>query len=184
MPTPRARPCEPYSQGYSACRAPVSAGSSVGGCPCCPLSRPGEWQEGSVVVLGWLWACCVRLQVRGTTGQPVRPSWTPLLSQGQDGSSVGSSRVRFGLRVWSGISSLGGAGGRKKGRMRMELLVPVPGVGSRGGQVGCLGCVWEPGCVREGSRLVNALITMYCGAAVLTALWHLCSGKRINLYLY
>lgn len=78
----------------------------------------------------------------------------------------------------------GGSWRKKKGRMRMELLAPVPGVGSRGGQVGCLGCVWEPGCVREGSRLVNALITMYCGAAVLTALWHLCSGKRINLYLY
>lgn len=184
MPTPRARPCEPYSQGYSAYRAPVSAGSSVGGCPCCPLSRPGEWQEDSVVVLGWLWARCVRLQVRGTTGQPVRPSWTPLLSQGQDGSSVGSSRSE----VWPEgvVRSIqpGGSWRKKKGRMRMELLAPVPGVGSKGGQVGCLGCVWEPGCVRKGSRLVNALITMYCGAAVLTALWHLCSGKRINLYLY
>lgn len=162
----------------------MSAGSSVGGCPCCPLSQPGEWQEGSVVALGQLWTCRVRQRVRRTTGQPVRPSWTPPLSQGQDRSSVGSSRVRLGLRVWSGVSSLGGHWGKKKGRMRTELLAPVPGVGSRGGQVGCLGCVWEPGCVREGSRLANALVTMYCGAAVLPALWRLCSGKRINLYLY
>lgn len=180
MPTPRTRGCEPYSQGYSACSAPVSAGSSVGGCPCCPPSRPGEWQESSVVALGWLWACCVRLQVRGTTGQPVRPAGPLCYPRGR----MGSSRVRLGLRKRSGVSSLRRHWRKKKGRMRTELLAPVPGVGSRGGQVGCLGCVWEPGCAREGSRLANALVTMYCGAAVLPALWHLCSGKRINLYLY
>ena len=68
--------------------------------------------------------------------------------------------------------------------MRSELLAPVPGAGSSGGQAGCSGCVWEPGCGRERSRLANALVTMYCGAAVLAASCHLCSGKRINLYLY
>lgn len=74
--------------------------------------------------------------VRGTTGQPVRPSWTPLLSQGQDGSSMGSSRVRLGLRVWSGVSSLGGHWREKKGRMRTELLAPVPVWGAGGPGVG------------------------------------------------
>lgn len=167
VPTPGTRQCEPSSQGCSACSALLAAvwvAVLAVPCPGQVSGRRAVWWHFRVA-LGML----CQAAVRGTTGQPVRPSWTPLLSQGQDGSSVGSSRVRLGLRVWSGVSSLGG-------HWRTELLAPVPVWGAEGpGWV--FGLCLEAR-IREGSRLANALVTMYCGAAVLTALWHLCSGKE------
>lgn len=77
----------------------------------------------------------------------------------------------FGLRMRSGVPSWGELEKRQdKGRALLPGWV--------------LGLRLEPGCGREGSRLANALVTMCCDAADLAASRHLCSGKRINLYLY
>lgn len=111
---------------------------------------------------------------------PLAPSVIPgagWQQRGEQQSEAWPEGVLRSIQPWGALED-------KKGQDEDRAAGPSGRCGEQGWPGWCLGCVWEPGGVREGSRLANALVTMYCGAAVLTALWHLCSGKRINLYLY
>lgn len=108
----------------------------------------------------------------------LEPPVIPVARWGDRGGEQG-----LGLRMRSGVPGLVGAGGRKRqdeGKSFWPQCQVWEAVVARLGAW----AVWELGCGREGSRLANALVTLYCGAAVLAASHHVCSGKRINLYLY